>query len=79
MILFIIVITSKLSNSGIFNTVDELARFSQYFNLQAFLIDSPLNKTLIIYSMLELSITVSYAAIIGRNDKKLLRKKNNLA
>jgi len=44
------------------NNVDELARISQSFNLQAFLVDSPLIKILVNYCMLELSITATVSS-----------------
>lgn len=47
------------------NDVDELARISQYFDLQAFLVDNPLIKMLVNYCMLELSITITVSAPAG--------------
>lgn len=47
------------------NNADELARISQYFDLQAFLVDNPLIKMLVNYCMIELSIAITVSAPTG--------------
>lgn len=49
-------------NSRMSNNVNEFARISQYFNLQAFLVENPSIKTLVNYCMLELSIMITVSS-----------------
>lgn len=44
------------------NNVNELAKISQYFNLQAFLVENPLIKMLVNYCIQELSIMITFAS-----------------
>lgn len=58
------------------NNVGDLARISQYFNLQAFLVDNPLIKMLVNYQMLELSITITVSS--PSRDSLLVEMTRNL-